>query len=138
MRQWLQKMMYKFSVFMRGRYGLDEFGRFLIYTALVLTILSYLPFLRVLSLVSLFFFCYYLFRVFSKDHTARRNELTKYFVWSDKFKKSVRISKAKWRDRKTHRYYKCKNCGALMRVPKNKGEIEITCPRCRARTTKKT
>lgn len=138
MKKIFREIMYKYSRFMQGRYGYDEFGRFLIFTALVLTILGYIPFLRIMSLFGVAVLVYYLYRMYSKNHTARRMELNRYYVVSDKVKKEIRLIKSRWHDRKTHVYFKCKNCGAIIRVPKNKGEIEVTCPRCRARATKKT
>ena len=136
--KFFRELMYKFNRFMQGRYGYDELFKFLTYTALVLVVLSYLPYMKFLSLVAFILMVYGIFRVFSKNFTDRRNELNKYYILSDKFKKSKRVFSARWRDRKTHIYFKCKNCGAIIRVPKNKGEIEVTCPRCRAKTTKKT
>ena len=31
---------------------------------------------------------------------------------------------------KDHKYFVCKNCHKMVRVPKGKGKIEVTCPRC--------
>ncbi len=138
MRRFFSELIHRYSRFMQGRYGYDEFGRFLVVTALALTLLAYIPYLRILSLFGLAVLVYYLFRMYSKNHTARRMELNRYFVISDKVKKEIRLTKSKWRDRKTHVYFKCKTCGAIVRIPKNKGEIEVTCPRCRARRTKRT
>lgn len=138
MRRFFSGLIHRYSIFMQGRYGYDEFGRFLIFTAFVLTLLAYIPYLKILSLFGVAVLIYYLFRMYSKNHTARRMELNRYFVISGKVKKEIRLIKSKWRDKKTHVYFKCKTCGAIVRVPKNKGEIEVTCPRCRARTIKKT
>ena len=138
MKRWLQNLMYKFNVFMQGRYGYDDFGKCLIITALVLVILSYFPYLKGCSFIAMVVLIYHTYRAFSKNYNARRNELNKYYVVSDKMKQKIRLYKSMWRDRNTHRYFKCKNCGAMIRIPRNKGEIEVTCPRCRARTTKKT
>ena len=41
-------------------------------------------------------------------------------------------------ERETHKYFKCKKCKAVLRVPKGRGKIEITCPKCRAKVIKKT
>ena len=138
MRRFFQRLAYSYARFMQGRYGYDELNKTLLITALVLVVLSYLPFMRIMSVLSLLVMGYYIFRAYSKNHTARVAELNRYYVVSDKVKRWGRVTKARWRDRKTHVYFKCKECGALIRVPKHKGEIEVTCPRCRARTKKKT
>lgn len=35
------------------------------------------------------------------------------------------------KQRKTHRFFKCPECGVTVRVPKGKGKIKITCPKCK-------
>ena len=37
-----------------------------------------------------------------------------------------------------NRYYKCPKCKQLVRVPRGKGKISITCPRCKEKFVKKT
>ena len=39
---------------------------------------------------------------------------------------------------KTHRYFKCPGCGQTVRVPRGRGKIQITCPKCRREFIKKT
>lgn len=39
-------------------------------------------------------------------------------------------AKARKEDMKTHSYFKCPKCNAELRVPKGKGKIRITCPKC--------
>ena len=34
------------------------------------------------------------------------------------------------RDCRTHRHFKCRNCGQKLRVPRGRGKVSITCPRC--------
>ena len=40
--------------------------------------------------------------------------------------------------RRQYKYFKCKECGQQLRVPRKKGKIEITCPKCRHTFIKKT
>lgn len=37
-----------------------------------------------------------------------------------------------------NRYYNCPKCRQMVRVPRGKGKISITCPRCREKFIKKT
>ena len=51
--------------------------------------------------------------------------------WWWKVKSSRSSAKARHAD-KEHKYFTCKNCGAICRVPAGKGKIIITCPKCGA------
>lgn len=40
--------------------------------------------------------------------------------------------------KKIYKFYTCKSCGQKVRVPRGKGKIEITCPKCRTSFIKRT
>ncbi|MHC1747653.1 MAG: hypothetical protein AB9856_04585 [Cellulosilyticaceae bacterium] len=128
---WLKK-------FMLGRYGFDQLGVGLMILAIILVFLTSIiqtPIISVLTYIPLIY-CY--FRVFSKNISKRRQENT-YFLryWNpiaNKFKKL----KARLKGMKTHRYYKCPNCHQELRVPKGRGNIKITCPKCQHTFSKRT
>lgn len=142
----LQQLMAKFQQFMIGRYGNDQFTWFLSITGIVLSFLSnFLRCFRQTYVIGMIVYCigtlmifYGIFRTLSKNYEARRKELNWFLVWSEKPKAYIKLLMNQIRDRKTHRYFRCKNCKAVMRVPKGRGKIEITCPRCRVKTIKKT
>ena len=46
-------------------------------------------------------------------------------------------AKARQEQKKIYRFYKCPQCRQRVRVPKGKGRICITCPKCRAEFIKK-
>ena len=138
MRRWLEKLNYTLGRWMYGRYGHDALSRFLVIASLVLAFLSCFPYLGVLYLLAFILIVFSLFRTFSKNHEKRRRELAAYTRISSKVSGWFSRRKRQWKERKTHRYFKCKTCKTVMRVPKGRGKIKISCPKCRAETIKKT
>ena len=47
--------------------------------------------------------------------------------------RAKRTAKKMWKERKTSHFLKCPNCGQIMSVPKGKGKIRVTCPKCRTK-----
>ena len=131
-------MMARFSRWMYGRYGSDALGRFLLIVAVVLAVLSYLPYLRVLSLLALAVLVWSNFRCFSKNIPRRRAELETFWRLKGKWNTVLSLRKRMWRERKTHRYVKCKHCRAVLRVPRGRGKVQVGCPRCKGDTSVKT
>lgn len=138
MNRFFQRVMIRLQQFVAGRYGTDSFSAFLNICGLIFAILGNFKALRFLYFVGLIMILYSSFRVLSKNFVARQKELNRFLRWSEKPKAEMKLMGNRFRDRKTHRYYKCKNCKTVMRVPKGRGKIEITCPRCRAKSIRKT
>lgn len=134
----MQQLSTKIQQFMVGRYGSDQFTLFLSITGIALSFLGNFKYLRGLYFIGTIMIFYSLFRSLSKNYEARRKELNWYLVWSEKPKAYINLLMNQIRDRKTHRYFKCKSCKTIMRVPKGRGKIEITCPKCRMKVIKKT
>ena len=134
----MKQLAQKLQQFMVGRYGNDEFTLFLSIAGLILGLLAnfkYLGFLYNIGAILIFFS---LFRTLSKNYNARRKELNWYLLWSAKPKAEIKLLINRIQERETHKYFKCKKCKAVLRVPKGRGKIEITCPKCRAKVIKKT
>ena len=134
----MKQLAQKLQQFMVGRYGNDEFTLFLSIAGLILGLLAnfkYLGFLYYIGAILIFFS---LFRTLSKNYNARRKELIWYLLWSAKPKAEIKLLINRIQERETHKYFKCKKCKAVLRVPKGRGKIEITCPKCRAKVIKKT
>lgn len=47
--------------------------------------------------------------------------------------RAKRMAKRMWKERKTTAFLKCPNCGQVLSVPKGKGKIRVTCPKCHAK-----
>ncbi|WP_295583272.1 hypothetical protein [uncultured Oscillibacter sp.] len=77
------------------------------------------------------------FRMFSKNLPKRREENQKWVNWVWGMKNSRAGAKARRAD-KDHKYFTCKSCKTICRVPVGKGKVVITCPKCGAKIHGKT
>ena len=136
MRSFLQRLAYRFSCWMYGRYGTDELNAALIVVGLIIAFMSCFPFLWVLSPISTLLIIIVCFRMFSKNIEKRRTELERYYRIKGKFNAEFSLYKKMWSERKTHRYFKCKVCKTVLRIPKKNNKIEVTCPKCRNKAIK--
>ncbi len=120
----------KFYRFMIGRNGADQLSRFLTYVALALIILNLFVGSTVLWLLGLAALVWAYFRMFSKNVARRREENGKYLQLQYKLTQRFRD----WRDRQKQRrdyvFFRCPSCKAMLRVPRGKGRIRVTCRKC--------
>lgn len=121
----------KFYRFMQGRYGSDEFSKFLVGLGMALAILNILTRSRALSL--LFWVCliYSYFRMFSKNYSARYAENQKFLQMRNKFRYKLENYKRIREQKKIYHIYSCPYCKQKIRIPKGKGTIIVTCPKCK-------
>lgn len=136
MRGWLERMNWKAQKWMEGRYGQDELYLFTSVISLIFIFLSGIsPVFLILAFALLFFS---MFRCYSKNLEKRKRERDAYLKIVSRPKNWFSLQKRRWTDRKTHCYFKCGNCGLVLRVPKHKGKIVVTCPKCHKENTRKT
>lgn len=130
--------MNRFRQFMNGRYGVDNFSRFLIYASVIITLIGTITRINVLVTLAYIPLVYSLYRIFSKDINKRIQENYKYFTIRDRYKHKYDQFIARVKGTKNYKYYTCPSCKQKIRVPKGKGKICITCPKCRAEFIKRT
>lgn len=123
--------------FMQGRNGPDQYSRFLLVAGLILAIISRLNKGLILYIVAILLFLYSYIRMFSKNISKRYVENQKYLYYEEKVKKYFKGLGSTFKQRKTHRIFKCPSCKQKIRIPKGKGKIEITCPKCRTKFVRK-
>lgn len=123
---------------MRGRYGVDQLSIFLLVIYIVVTLLTGFFQLPLLSYASLAILIWCWFRILSRKTYKRSKENTTFLRMVFPITSRYRSLKKRFRDRKTHKYYRCPNCKQELRVPKGKGEITITCPKCKTKFDKRT
>ena len=131
-----QRLRNGLSRFMYGRNGADQLGLCIIWTAIVLDLISMLVkkngiISSIISLATTVMVLWALFRVFSRNLEKRRAENAAFLqkIWWP-IKRKLNSGKQQRMD-KEHKYFTCPNCKTVCRVPVGKGEIVITCPKCR-------
>lgn len=131
---WLRQFGYKLRTglqrFMAGRYGTDKLNMAILCAGLFFTFLSMLipvNSVKLLFTVIAYIFMFLaIFRTLSRNVYKRYEENRKFLMFFQKLKD------------KDHRYYNCPRCHQQVRVPKGKGKISITCPKCREKFIKTT
>ena len=118
-----------FRRFMQGRYGSDKLNRMLIWVSVGLTLVQLFIHHAItrlsLMVVSYLLLGYAIFRMFSRNTYKRYRENRKYLQFRERL-----------RDRQ-HKYFDCPRCRQPVRVPRGKGKIAITCPKCREKFIRK-
>ena len=130
----LQKIGNALSRFMYGRNGADQLGLATIWAALLLDLINL--FIRqqtvhlIISFVSTVLLVMAVYRVFSRNLQKRRAENARFLekVWWP-IKRGIAGSRQQRAD-KDHKYFTCPRCRTVCRVPRGKGRIVITCPKC--------
>ena len=118
-----------FRQFMQGRYGGDKLNMCLVWVSFGGYLLSLLiPVALVkLLLIALSYgvLGWAIFRLLSRNTYKRYQENRKYLRFMERIKD------------KEHRYYDCPRCRQPVRVPRGRGKIAITCPKCREKFIRK-
>ena len=135
----------KLASFMIGRYGGDAFGRFISICACICIVIS-IAFKSnetatigtVFSLMALLLIIWCYIRIFSRNIYRRSEENRKYLSCRNRFTGSFRLLHSRFRQRKEYVFFRCPGCREVVRVPRGKGKIRITCPRCGYRFEKRT
>jgi len=130
--------------FMYGRNGMDQLNRalFWVYIALwlagsILSVIGLDVLSAIFNVVLYVLLVVIVFRMFSKNLYKRREENSKFLQKTWKIRSQIGGAKARHAD-KDHKYFTCKQCKTICRVPVGKGKIIITCPKCGAQIEAKT
>ena len=129
-----QKIRASLARFMYGRYGNDQFNLFLCVLILILYVLglflSRVPVAGVLlQNLPTAVWIWILWRMLSRNYERRRRENAWFLGWWGPLTAGVRSRQNRMRD-KEHKYFTCSACGTVCRVPRGRGKILITCPKC--------
>lgn len=129
------KFRQKILQFMQGRYGVDQLSNFLIWLGLIVALCAMFIHIRVLLVISWAFIIYAYIRIFSQNVQKRYVQNQKFLdaTWGirnifAKIKYRIKYGK---QTAEPYHIYKCRKCGQKIRIPKGKGKIMVTCPKCK-------
>ena len=129
-RQFLSRLSAGVQRIMAGRYGTDKLNMVILSAGLVIVVIyGFIPNSTVkliLWALSYALMIWAVFRSLSRNTYQRYQENRKFLQLIGRIK-----------DRE-HRYYDCPKCRQNVRVPRGKGKIAITCPKCREKFIRKT
>ena len=127
----------KLRQFMIGRYGTDGLNQFLSIASIVMLLISLITRVSLFTYVGmvLLILCYY--RSLSRNISKRTEENYRFYSLKDRFNNKFRNLKEQWANRKLYHYYRCPQCRQKLRVPRGRGRIQISCPRCGTQFIKK-
>lgn len=130
--------MNRFRMFMMGRYGTDQLSMALLILGITLSFVAETLSSSIITLLSyiVFFICIY--RIMSRDIALRSQENYKFLrIWSP-INKTLQSKVNMLKGRKYYKYFKCPSCKQMIRAPKGKGKIAVTCPKCKNKFIKQT
>ena len=130
LRNFTQKMAFGARRFMEGRYGTDRLNTAILSAGLVICLVSML--IRVPLVNLILTGVSYALMIWAITRTLSRNTYKRYL----ENRKFMQIF-GRLKDRE-HRYFDCPKCRQMVRVPRGKGKIAITCPKCREKFVRKT
>lgn len=127
----------RFRSFMQGRYGTDEFSRFLSLSALVMLLAALIikgvgaaTAGSVIWWIALAVIIVSYYRMFSRNVSRRCAENVKFLALRDRIKGLSRREINHIKQLRTHRFFRCPGCSQRVRIPRGKGRIRIVCPKC--------
>lgn len=123
--------------FMAGRYGNDQLNQFIFIVAIISIVLEIITRQSLFYTLTLVLLILAYVRVFSRNINKRYEENMKFLQKKDAILNKFRKQKYYAAQRRNFHIYTCPQCKQKIRIPKGKGKISITCPKCRTSFIKK-
>jgi hypothetical protein len=127
----------KIIKFMRGRYGMDSLNRMLLGIAVACAVVSLITGNDVFFVLGVIALAVSYLRMLSKNREDRSQENSVYLRYQSKVIGFWRKHANMLKQRKAYHIYHCPSCKQKIRIPRGKGRIVITCPKCKAEFRKK-
>lgn len=130
MIQYFLRLREKYDKLMTGRNGFDTMAGDSLVVWFICGLINGFVRSRIFSLVMLIFPVFAAFRMLSRNIGRRTAENERYLAKRGAAAEYLALSKRRFSERKTHKYIKCSNCDAQIRVKREKGSHTVDCPKC--------
>jgi hypothetical protein len=123
--------MENFRTFLAYRYGQDSLNNSLLFTSLILSILSLL-FRSIgyfFSIPGMILSTILILRFFSKNKIKRSAENAVFQEFMTPITRQIKLITINFKDNQ-RKYFLCPMCKKMVRIPRRRGKVEITCPTC--------
>ena len=127
----------RFYQFMSGRYGADELSKVTLGACLVFMVLNLFLRIRGFYLLAILLLVLSYFRMLYRDYARRSAENQKYLQIKRNVISRLGLTRRQIDERKVYHIYRCPNCRQKIRIPRGKGNIIVTCPKCRHEFSKR-
>ena len=123
---------------MIGRYGPDHLGVAMILLSFAFSLTHAITRMAFFMVMSYLIAGLAFFRMLSRNVTRRRAENDRFIRYWWPIKSKIARFWSNLKQRKSHKFFKCPSCRNTLRVPKGKGKLQVTCPKCGERFFKNT
>lgn len=118
---------------LQGRQGPDDLAVFSVNLAIVIVLVNLFLHVSWLGIVALLLVAYSMFRIQSKNLAVRARENEKFLKLLGPARPWVQNPGAAWGELRAYKHVRCVSCKQKVRVPRGKGKLRVTCPKCRAK-----
>ena len=127
-------MMNRLRAFLAGRNGIDGLGYGLLVAAIVVNLLARLVrrdgISALLSFIAAALMVVCVLRILSRNIAARQRENAAFLRLFSRVKSGASDVKYRAEHSREYKFFTCPGCHNKLRVPRGKGKIQITCPKC--------
>ncbi|HJB49156.1 MAG TPA: hypothetical protein IAA40_07135 [Candidatus Olsenella excrementigallinarum] len=118
---------------LRGRQGPDDLAVFSVNLAIVIVLVNVFARTGWLGWVGLALVAYAMFRIQSRNLGARARENEAFLRALGPARPWVQNPRAAWAELRAYKHVRCSSCRQRVRVPRGKGRLRVTCPRCKTK-----
>ncbi|MBM6675456.1 hypothetical protein H6A07_01690 [Olsenella uli] len=123
----------KVAEWLRGRQGPDDLAVFSVDLAVVIVLVNVFARTGWLGWVALALVAYAMFRIQSRNLAARSRENAAFLKALGPARPWLQNPRAAWGELRAYKHVRCSSCKQRVRVPRGKGKLRVTCPRCKTK-----